>query len=416
MLTFFRIVLPSLWLVATLAGADELTVADAVRRALADNPELRAARQKVEAATGRAVQARLWSNPELEFSVEDFPPGDGGFSNSQNLIGLSQTVPFAGKKGLDRRIGAKQVTAAEWDYLGRELTFVRDVRVAFYRALTAERKLAVSEQLLALAESLADAARKRVAAGATADQEQLRAEIEQERATVELAAARRELTEAQRGLATLMGHAREPLGSLQGEVADRVSTTVLDDTRTEVLARNPGLRSAVANRERAELELRRAKLEPSPDVRLGVAGGRDEAVNETLMEFRISLPLPLFDRAQGRKKEMRALAEMARYDATATEQRLIQEMEVIGARLNAAGRQVEAYRERILPKGEEALRMVRDGFEAGKFGFLDLVDTQRTVAEARLAYYEKLLELNTAQADMEVLLLKDLRTIERIQP
>ena len=416
MFTFFRIVLLALWLGATAASADELTVADAVRRALADNPELRAARQKVEAATGRATQARLWSNPELEFSVEDFPPSGSGFSSSQNMIGLSQTVPFPGKKGLDRRIGAKEVTAAEWDYLGKELTFVRDVRVAFYRALTAERKLAVSEQLLALAESLADAARKRVAAGATADQEQLRAEIEQERAAVELAAARRELTEAQRGLATLMGRAREPLGPLQGELADRVSPTVLDDARTEILTRNPGLRSAVANRERAELESRRAKLEPLPDVRLGVAGGRDEAVNETLMEFRISLPLPLFDRAQGRKKEMRALAEMARYDATATEQRLIQEMEVIGARLNAAGRQVEAYRERILPKGEEALRMVRDGFEAGKFGFLDLVDTQRTVAEARLAYYEKLLELNTAQSDMEVLLLKDLRTIERIQP
>jgi cobalt-zinc-cadmium efflux system outer membrane protein len=117
----------------------------------------------------------------------------------------------------------------------------------------------------------------------------------------------------------------------------------------------------------------------------------------------VSLPLPLFDRAQGRQRETRALAEAARHDTTATEQRLRREFEVANARLRAATEQVAAYRTRILPKSEEALQLVRGGFEAGKFGFLDLVDTQRTLAEARLAYWDKLLELNLALADLEAL-------------
>jgi outer membrane protein TolC len=54
-----------------------------------------------------------------------------------------------------------------------------------------------------------------------------------------------------------------------------------------------------------------------------------------------------------------------------------------------------------LPKAEEALRLVRGAFEAGKIGLLDLVDTQRTLAEVRLAYWGKLLELNLAQTDLE---------------
>ena len=62
------------------------------------------------------------------------------------------------------------------------------------------------------------------------------------------------------------------------------------------------------------------------------------------------------------------------------------------------------YRERILPKANEALRLVQTGFEQGKFGFIDLLDTQRTTAEARLAYQQKLLELNVAQAEIEALL------------
>ncbi len=92
---------------------------------------------------------------------------------------------------------------------------------------------------------------------------------------------------------------------------------------------------------------------------------------------------------------------MAAAELTATEYRLLQELISLEARLRAAGEQVIAYRDRILPKAEEALRLVQGGFEAGKFGFIDLLDTQRTVAEARLAYQEKLLELNTARAELE---------------
>ncbi|MCX6926135.1 MAG: TolC family protein, partial [Verrucomicrobia bacterium] len=54
----------------------------------------------------------------------------------------------------------------------------------------------------------------------------------------------------------------------------------------------------------------------------------------------------------------------------------------------------------------EALRLLQRGFEEGKFGFIDLLDTQRTAAQARLAYQRKLLELNIAQADIEALLLR----------
>ncbi|MBI5395756.1 MAG: hypothetical protein HZA91_10705, partial [Verrucomicrobia bacterium] len=53
--------------------------------------------------------------------------------------------------------------------------------------------------------------------------------------------------------------------------------------------------------------------------------------------------------------------------------------------------------------------------DAGKLGLLDLLDTQRTTVEARLAYYDKLLELNVAQAELESLLMKDLHAPEAPQ-
>ena len=385
----------------------DLTIDDAISSALEHNPGLQAARKRIDAAAGREMQARLWPNPDLELSSEEFTPRDGGFSSAQNLVGISQTAPFPGKKSLDVRIGRKGMTVAELEYLGHKIGLVRDVKTAFSTALAAGKKIAVSEQLLELARSLADAAAKRVKAGAAADQERLRADIELDRTNVELSAARRNLVEAQRTLAILMGRAREPVGSLQGELRATADLPALEQAREQMLARHPNIRAAMAGKERAELELQRAKIEPLPDLAFGVAGGRDYGANEPLMAFHLSLPLPLFDRTQGRKREALAEAEIARYDLDATEQRLIRELSVVEARLRAAAEQVEAYRARILPRAEEALRLVKGGFEAGKFGFLDLLDTQRTLAESRLAYYEKLSELNAAQAELEALLSSD---------
>jgi outer membrane protein, heavy metal efflux system len=376
------------------ARAESLTIDDAIRLARENNPEFRAAREQIMAAGGRAQQAALWPNPEIELSAEDVPTDDIGLSRSKNLIGVAQTVPFPGKKSLDGRIGRQEVIATEWTYRAKERELIRDVTLAFYGVQAGEKKAAVSAELVSLARSLADTTRKRVAAGDAADQEQLRAEIELERASIEAAAAQRELVAARRTLARWLG--REEIGPITGELPATVATRPRPTG-------HPQLAAATAQRERAELELRRAKLEPLPDVTLGVAGGRDRAAHETLMELRVSLPLPLFDRAQGRKREAHALAEIARHDLTATEQRLAQEWDVAVARLQTAQSQADAYRARILPKAEEALRLVRGGFEAGKFGFLDLLDTQRTAVEVRLAYYDILLELNTAAADLDAL-------------
>jgi cobalt-zinc-cadmium efflux system outer membrane protein len=387
-------------LAALTAHAELLTLDEAVRIAREHNPELRAARQQIAAATGRAQQAALWPNPELELSAEDMPTGSGGFSRSQNMIGLSQTVPFPGKKSLEARAGKATTRSVEAQFHAAELAVVRDVKTAFYRVLAGERRVAIADELVTLAESLARTARTRVEAGAAAAHEQLRAEIEGDRTKTELTALRRELTEARLTLARLIGQPDRRDAPLAGTLADTLPVTA---ARAEFARTHPRLAVVVAARERAELDLRRARLDALPDVTLSAAAGRDEAAKETLAEFRVSLPLPLFDRGQARKREAAANAAIARAELTGIEQQLLQEFLAAEARLQAAADQVTAYRERILPKAEEALRLVQGGFEAGKFGFIDVLDTQRTLAEARLTYAEKLLELNSAAAELEAL-------------
>jgi cobalt-zinc-cadmium efflux system outer membrane protein len=389
------------------AATHVLTVDGAIRLALDTNPELRASSGRIDAAAGRAYQAKLWSNPELELSAEDWPVNGGrGFSDSKQTVGAAQTIPFPGKKKLDRQIGVSGVRLSEAELSLRRLELVRDVKTAFYQVLAAERLVEVAGELVTVAESSAATARKRVAAGAAADQEQLRAEIPLEQARTELAGFQRELVTARQTLAMLLGRPDLTEAPVSGALAEAVSPGLSEQGPERWLATHPSVVRARTSRDRAQLELRRARLEPYPDAKVGVAGGRIGETDQSIIQLGFSLPLPIIDRGKGKKQEARANVSVADAELTGVEQRLLRDWGTASQRLRTAAEQVANYRERILPKANEALRLVQTGFEQGKFGFIDLLDTQRTAAEARLAYQQKLLELNVAQAEIEALLVQ----------
>jgi cobalt-zinc-cadmium efflux system outer membrane protein len=402
---------------SALAPTNSLTLEAALRLALDRNPDLRSAGARTDAAAARAYQAKLWTNPELELNSEDWPLSDSrGFPDSKRTIGVGQTVPFPGKKKLDRQVGVWGTRLSEAEFSLRRLELIRDVKIAFYQALAAERLADVGRELMRVAESSADTARKRVAAGAAADQEQLRAEIPLEQTKIELMNFERELAEARQSLALLLGRPEFADARLAGGLAESGNLRLLQTGPEAWLGRHPSVVAVKTSRSRAEAELRRARLEPYPDVRVSVSGGRIGETSESIIQFGVSVPLPIIDRAKGKRQEAQANVRVAEADEAAIEQRLLAEWGAASQRYRTSIQQVAAFRERILPKADEAMRLVRTGFEEGKFGFMDFLDIQRTTGEARLAYNRKVLELNVAQAQLEALAAGsagDLSTLDR---
>jgi cobalt-zinc-cadmium efflux system outer membrane protein len=396
------------------SSTNALTLDEAVRLAMESNPELRASGARVYAAAGRANQARKWTNPELELSAEDWPVSNGGgFSDAKQTIGIVQVLPYPGKKSLDRQMGGAGVKQSAAELALRRTEIVRDAKAGFFRVLASERLVEVSTQLVAVAESSAVTARKRVDAGATAYQEQLRAEVQLEQARTELTGFQRELASARQALTTTLGRPDLKDASLTGSLAEAPDQSLMAELGTERLANHPSAAAAQANLDRSQLAHRRARLDPYPDVKVGVAGGRIGETDQSIIQLGFSVPLPILDTGKGKRQEALANVSVAEAELQAVQQQLMREWANAQKRYRTAAEQVANYRERILPKASEALRLVQTGFEQGKFNFIDLVDTQRTTAEARLAYQQKLLELNIAQAELEALLVGVPREAEK---
>jgi outer membrane protein, heavy metal efflux system len=382
-----------------------LTLAEAVRVALANNPELRASGARVDAASGRACQAKKWTNPELQLNADEWPVSGGrGVSDAIQTIGVAQTLPYPGKKSLDKQIGGAGVKLSEAQLAIRRTEIVRDAKAGFFRVLASERLVEVSAQLVAVAESSAATARKRVDAGAAAYQEQLRAEVQWEQARTELAGFQRERATARQVFATILGRPDLRDASLSGALAEAPVAALTEGRLAEVLGRHPSAAAAQATVDQAELGYRRARLEPYPDVKIALSGGVMGDTDQSIIQLGFSLPLPILDRGKGKQQEARANVAVAEAEWQTVRQQLQREWANAQQRYRTAVEQVGNYRERILPKANEALRLVQTGFEQGKFSFIDLADTQRTTAEVRRGYQEKLLEMNVAQAELEALL------------
>jgi outer membrane protein TolC len=70
-------------------------------------------------------------------------------------------------------------------------------------------------------------------------------------------------------------------------------------------------------------------------------------------------------------------------------------------RLESAAERAALLRTSVVPQSAQALDVSRVGYQADRGDFLDIVDNQRMVAEARLGYYRALADLEQARADLE---------------
>src|SRR5262249_19260075 len=123
-------------------GAD-ITVDELVARALADSPDLRAARAEIEAAARRLQQAGLRPNPMLQLG------GQKALSSDNNVgVGLSVPLDLNGRKEGRVGVAERELQMKRAQVRDRERRLIADVRMKVGELLAAQRSLAVTDDLL----------------------------------------------------------------------------------------------------------------------------------------------------------------------------------------------------------------------------------------------------------------------------
>jgi len=115
----------------------------------------------------------------------------------------------------------------------------------------------------------------------------------------------------------------------------------------------------------------------------------------------VRVPLPLWNRNQGRIAEAIASERRAGHEVAALERRIAAELEVAQQRIDALGAVAREYRERLVQRAERNVALLRQGYAQGLAPISALVQAQEQLAEISASYAQTLGELRRAEVELE---------------
>ncbi len=378
---------------------EHLTLEQALELAEGLQPELAQARAMVEAAAGRARQAGAWPNPEAILGAQQ-QPFSGNQPNDKEFVGgVGQTLPLSQRLAKARQAEQweREVRARGWEVKRRDIR--KRVHSAFATALYQEKAYQAQAEIQRSAEKMVATTQARVDAGDAPPEDLARAEMDRARSTVELTRAGSLREQALVGLAGAIGDAGLVIGSLSGGLDATFEIPALESLAAS-LATQPEHVLAEADLRARSARVDLAKAERIPDVRVELLYHRLEASQANTWDVGLSIPLPLFNRNQGRLQEARAEAAAAEARARMTQSELAGRLREGHLRLTMALAASRAMEHDVLTRAETVRRTAEARYAAGDIGLAEVLPVRREWAALQLSYLESLREVMQAWVEV----------------
>jgi outer membrane protein, heavy metal efflux system len=381
-----------------------LSLDDLEQMALSANPSVARASALVEAARGNWVQVGLPPNPSIGYEGQQI--GSRGLAEQDGVF-VGQEIVRGGKLRLNRNIAAQEIAKAEHQLAAQQQRVLTDVRVAFYQVLIAQRQESLTSELRAIAAEGVKTAEALQRGKEVGKVDVVQAQLEQENADILVQNAQNRARAAWQTLASVVGNPELPSQPLEGDLEEQRATHEWQATLQRLQTSSPEIAAAMAEIERARWAAERARVEKTPNVTVqGLVNWRDNGIGgRSDGSVTVGVPLPLWNRNQG------GIVQAAQQAAAA--ERALQQLELslqnrlapVYERYSNALNQVTKYRTKILPAAKESLDLMRQTYQAGETGYVNLLTAQRTYSQTNLNYLESLRELRAAEAEIEGLLL-----------
>lgn len=395
------------------ATGAELTTEEIVARALADNPELRAARADVDAAVGRLRQAGLRPNPELDLG------GQKALSPDNNLtVAVRLPLDLNDRKGGRVAVAEQDVEVKRRQLADRERRLRADVRIKAGELLAARRNLEIAEQLLDVNRRALGVVGNRVREGASPaiDENLQLVEVNRLDASRQLLASRVDIATLQ--LKLLAGMPADAPLTLRGEITTSAPSLDRANAARRALASRPDLAAARADVAMARATIRKEQAEGRWDANVSVgymrqdfgfglngltSSGQTRPIQDIFHYFGggVTIMLPVRNRNQGNIAAAEAGARAAERRLEFATLTVQQEVDAAFAQLEAARRSLDIYGRGVRDVARRNLDVVRQSYELGRGSLLDVIAEQRRFIDIETGYTDALKQVYEAAVDVE---------------
>ncbi len=380
--------------------------------ALENNPALESFRYRDQAIEQRIEQARAWAPPVLQYQYNPMAMGtfdadgsiDGvGYTNS-SIINLSQTLPFPGKISSRMDIERARYRMSSQETAGEEIELAAVLKEYYYDLWLFQKKIEVNRELTQLLEDVIRSAERLLELDRIGLEAVLSAQTELARFRTEERILQNEYNKILAPFNQLLYREPDtPLGYIAGLPGETIPAD-LSTLEQQMINQRPDLQAMRYGIEMNEAEISSARRDYYPDITVGLMY-MDMPVMSDRFGAMVSVQIPIAPwssnrvssrvrevqrQRQSREKSLENMTTMAQSGLRQSILDLETQLDVI-----------QLYREEVIPKAEETAESVLGAFQAGRTGYLMVIDSFRRLEEFKTEYYNAQAEFHKATAEFE---------------
>jgi cobalt-zinc-cadmium efflux system outer membrane protein len=377
---------PRPWLLATalalatpvLAYADPLTLPEALSRVAKADPARPALASRLTAAEAGARQAAVRPNPVVGVEVEDVA-GTGSYSlvdRAQATLYYQQSQERGGKRAARTALARSDISLTRLRDDVRMLDLFHEVELAWIDAVAAEAEARLAADRLAIAERAQGEVNRRVKAARDPLFAGARADAQVAETRIALAQAQTKAANARRAVTAFWGGGDVEIDPAVLEDLSAADQVAGPASETD-LALLDGQRGVAA----AKVRVEESKAVQDPTWRAGLRylneGGDVAAIVGG------SIPLGRYDTNKDAIEQARAARTAADLDLIGA--KAVLERKIAGVQATLAQKAGEARRiqAEVVPANARTVDLVREGFNRGGFSYLDVIEAQKALTDAR---------------------------------
>lgn len=381
---------------------------------LEENPRLRSARAAWRSAEERVTQASALPDPLLSYRYYAWTP-ETRVGPQEHGLELSQTVPWKGKLGSQAERAEHMAASSLWGVRDLERALLAELKRTWFDAAYLREALAVNSEERELLRGFEEIALTRYATGMGNQQNAVKVQTEISRLLDREVLLRRQFDVASRRVAELLGRPGSEIDLAPIAPQPPRLSIAESPLESEAGRGHPLVRAAESRIDADTAWERQRELEARPDFRFGLGytmvGRREDMAGimnppedngQDALALMVGVNLPIH------RKKIRAGVAEAEQSTRSAEHALQGIRNELSfairdavLRLESSAERAELYLSVIIPQAEESLASAEAAYSTGRQGFLDLLDAERVLFEARLTHHRLVADWWIAAADLE---------------
>ncbi|MEW6719678.1 MAG: TolC family protein [Thermodesulfobacteriota bacterium] len=389
-----------------------------VEAAISKYPSLESMRQRIELKRNEAIRAGALDDPKLWVGLSNIPVGSWSLREEDMTgkeIGLSQMLPYPGKRDRASRIVEKEKEQAEFEMAEMRNMLRADVKMAYAELSTARAQAEIVRRTRAVLEQVVDVSREMFAVGKGRQPDVLRGQTDFQRMREMLLALENRERVLSIRLNTLAAlppgeavPAIDPLEEFSFPYDARALRGIYESER-------PARKAALARIAKGDIGIAQAGSERRPDFEVSASYMQRDAMPDgtsrrDMVSAMVSMTLPVWSKGKIEPgiRAMTAEREMAIRDRETLDAEAANAIEGGLSTLENFGAVARLYRTTLIPQAEQAVRANLEAYRVGTIDFPMLMDSLMSELGFRREYAGMVGEMHATKARLEAAAGKEL--------